>query len=53
MTVRHADVFASRLHSGAWQCSVVAGNARWCRTYYGYSKRDAIRCFLAYVRETA
>ena len=35
----------TRLHSGAWQVSAIVRGYLVTRTYYGYTKRDAVRLF--------
>lgn len=37
-------------NSGAWQVSSLIGSRLVSQTYYGYSKRDALAAFRAYVR---
>ena len=36
---------ATRLHSGAWQISAMRAGYLVTRTYYGYTKREAILAF--------
>lgn len=35
-------------YSGAWEVSAIIGGYREHRTYYGYSRRQAIRAFVAH-----
>lgn len=36
-----------KLHNGAWQVSAIIGGYLVTRTYYGYTKREALRQFKA------
>lgn len=35
----------TKLHSGAWQISAIISGRLITRTYYGYTKREAVRLF--------
>ena len=41
----HLSLTISRLHSGAWQVSAITGGHLLTRTYYGYTKREAVRLY--------
>jgi hypothetical protein len=36
-------------HSGAWEVAAIVSGYRVARVYYGFSKREAIRLFMAEV----
>jgi len=40
----------NRNHAGAWIISQLTGGYFVTRTYYGYTKRDALRLFREHVR---
>ena len=42
---------AYKNHAGAWIVSDIVGSCYYVRTYYGYTKREALRLFRAYVKE--
>lgn len=43
------DVSATRIwHSGGWEIAAIVCNYRVAKVYYGYSKREAIRLFVAW-----
>lgn len=45
-----AEAIATRIpHSGAWEVAAVVDGYRKFRVYYGYTKREAIRRFVAEV----
>ena len=46
MRVTQRDVSATKRHNGAWECSAMIGGYRVERTYYGYTKREAVRLFV-------
>lgn len=49
-----AEVSATRIpHSGAWEVAAVVDGYRKSQVYYGYSKREAIRRFVAEVNINA
>lgn len=35
--------------SGAWEVAAIVGGYRLARTYYGYSRREAVKMYLAEV----
>jgi hypothetical protein len=37
--------------NGSWIISDIVGGRYYVRSYYGYTKRDALRLFRAYVKE--
>ena len=37
---------------GAWVCSAIVGTQRVHQRYYGYTKREAVRLFRAFIRES-
>ena len=39
--------------NGSWIISDIVGGCYYKRAYYGYTKRDALRLFRAYVKEEA
>lgn len=39
--------------TGSWIISDIVGGCYYTRAYYGYTKRDALRLFRAYVKEEA
>jgi len=45
------DVSVTRLHNGAWEVAAIVGNQRRHKTYYQYTKREAVRDFLEEVNE--
>lgn len=42
---------ATKLHNGAWQISDIIGGHLVTRTYYGYTKREALRLFKSETKE--
>lgn len=41
----------TKLHSGAWQVSEIVNGYLLTRTYYGYTKREAISEFISEFKE--
>lgn len=53
MKVPAFQVHAERLKpSGAWQLSTVIWSTSYRKTYYGYTKKEAVKSFRAYVKES-
>ena len=42
---------AYKNYTGAWIVSDIVGGSYYVQTYYGYTKREALRRFRAYVKE--
>ena len=43
---------ATRLHNGAWQVSAIVRGYLTTRTFYGYTKREALALFRAEMKGT-
>ena len=49
-----ADVMAEKIHhSGAWRVSALWRGYRQARTYYGYTKREAVRLYVQEMNQQA
>jgi hypothetical protein len=48
---RREKMTAYKNYTGAWIVSDIVGNRYYVQTYYGYTKREALRLFRAYVKE--
>ena len=46
----HSFSFYRLFPSGAWHLSAMLGPRLVCRAYYGYTKRDALASFRAYLK---
>lgn len=47
--IRQKDVNVTRAINGSYDCAAMVGRRRFHMRYMGYTKREAVRLFCAYV----
>lgn len=47
MRVKQSEVSATRQHNGSYEVAAIVNNVRRSKVFYGYTKREAIRLFVA------